>query len=754
MSAARDQPVDAAPQGRPENLAELLGQEQLDNLGRTLCEQFLSDQRSCAPMLEQLEKIYEHYFCYLREVDSPWPRAAAVRTPFLNEACSQYTARAMEASLDPKGPVASVTTSGSSQNRRGERISKTLNYQFLHESELWENMDHLQSQLPIGGSSFMAMDWDRQLGGLSIETVAAEDFVVSYRYRGRLDLAQRMTQIGRYTATELEHMVERGVLLPVAAELEPAQATPEGASTGAHKQAQEMQGRSTPMMGDGLLYVIRMHTWIRIDTVLEPVIVWIDLTSKKVLRISTRYDNQGKPLCHFVPFTFLRNPTSGTYGVGIGQLSLSLIEGCDTLLRQIINLGTMASARPLFADKRALLPEGMHYVTPGEIVTVDYAGENMANAFFSPPFEGPPPVLFQCLGLLEQYLQRLSTVTDLMKGVAPRGSNTTATEAIALLEQGIKVFSVIHKRNLHALQKVINLGCRLNEMYLSDQKFFDILGVDTDEYRQWDAQRQAQKQAEVIVQAARGGQPVPPQMVSEAQMMLRFPVPPMPYSVKQDFGGVPGPSVQPAADPELASRAERMALAKAVMDTVVSSPVSNQDPQAVYTATKNFLRAGGADDSLLDECYPPPQAPPPPPDLPAYEENARFLEGQPNTALPDQDHVQHIGEHGAFLQSDMGLQLPPEGKDAVMRHIRAHQAMIIRQEHEAQPATGGMDALPLPALGPGVPTPDAGGVSELGGGPGGDGLPPPPGASSPLDLAPPSLRGRFPGLEKIAGPAR
>jgi len=94
------------------------------------------------------------------------------------------------------------------------------------------------------------------------------------------------------------------------------------------------------------------------------------------------------------------------------------------------------------------------------------------------PIKEPSQTLFQLLGLLIEYGERISGVTDMMAGQTP-GQNTPATTAMAALEQGQKVFTGIHKRVYRALRDEFRKLYRLNRDYLEETTYFQVL--DTEE---------------------------------------------------------------------------------------------------------------------------------------------------------------------------------------------------------------------------------------------------------------------------------
>jgi chaperonin GroES len=70
-------------------------------------------------------------------------------------------------------------------------------------------------------------------------------------------------------------------------------------------------------------------------------------------------------------------------------------------------------------------------------------------------FKGPSPVLFELLGFLVEAGKEIAAVKDVLTG-DQKASNVPATTTLALIEQGLKVFTAIYKRVHRALKSELN----------------------------------------------------------------------------------------------------------------------------------------------------------------------------------------------------------------------------------------------------------------------------------------------------------
>jgi chaperonin GroES len=83
-------------------------------------------------------------------------------------------------------------------------------------------------------------------------------------------------------------------------------------------------------------------------------------------------------------------------------------------------------------------------------------------------------VLFQLLGLLLEAIKELASQAEVLSGEQPQ-ANVPATTTLALIEQGLKVFSAIYKRIYRSLKSEFKKLRRLNTMYLTAEEYNNII---------------------------------------------------------------------------------------------------------------------------------------------------------------------------------------------------------------------------------------------------------------------------------------
>jgi hypothetical protein len=347
-----------------------------------------------------------------------------------------------------------------------------------------------------------------------------------------------------------------------------------------------------------------------------PYIVTIVESSGEVLSIKRNF-NEADPLRskipYFVHYKFL--PGLGFYGFGLTHMIGGLSRASTSILRQLIDAGTLSNLPAGFKARGARIRDDETPLNPGEFRDVDMVGMDLRQAIMPLPFKEPSQTLYSLLGTLIDSGRRFASMADMkvgeMQGNAPVGTT------MAIMERGTKVMSAIHKR-LHYSQKV---------------------------------------EFKILARIFAMGTPMYP-----------YQVPGAPPEIKQaDFDQ--RIDVLPVSDPNIFSMSQRIALAQTQLQLAQSNPEIHGS-NGMYQAYRKMYEALGVTniDAILQ---PPPQ---PMPMNPA-KENQEALRGARLQAFPEQNHQAHISAHLAMVatpiaQSNAAIVMTLQG------HISEHIAMM------------------------------------------------------------------------------
>jgi chaperonin GroES len=456
--------------GQSDNVANDLDEDFVQGIGERVVREFEIDETSRSDWLEQAKKALERAELKGGEKNTPWPNAANVKFPLLTVAGLQFAARAYPAIVDGqkivKGQVIGDDESGEKRNK-AERISRHMSYQLMNEMTEWEeDTDMLLHQLPIVGCVFRKVFYDATLERNRSEMVSALKFVVN-KTTTSLETVPRSTQIFELYPHEIEERIDAGTFSDV-------DITKITGTSGEDSDAPETfleQHRYLDLNGDGYRepWIVTVHketnTVVRIVANYDPNALRINERTNRIARIA-RYNV-------YVKYPFFKDPSGGFYDLGFGKLLESTSGVIDSTINQMLDAGTLQNAGGGFVGSGLSLKKQQIRVSPGKYHTVQASGGKIRDAVYNHDHPGPSAVLFELLGLMIESGREIANVKDILSG--EQNSNAPATTTLALIEQGMKVYTSIYKRIYAALKKEYKLLFKLNAKHLPEEMYLVIL---------------------------------------------------------------------------------------------------------------------------------------------------------------------------------------------------------------------------------------------------------------------------------------
>ena len=616
------------------NLAEELEDKEVALIGKDLVRAYEDDKSSRKNWEDQYSKGLRMLGVVVEDRQDPFPGASGVHHPLLAEAATQFQARAIAEVFPPGGPVKTQVIGKVTDKKleQSQRVQDFMNFQLTQEiPDYFNELDQMLFYLALAGSAFKKVYFDNTLDRICSKFVPAEEFVISMENTD-LETAERYTQVMKLTRNDIRKYQVSGVYKDIP--LNNAESTP-GANDGdmVEQTLQRLEGMS-PSMADKIHTVLEVHTNLDIGEdkyeVALPYIVTIDLDSQKVLAIRRNWkedDSLRRKRTYFIHYKYL--PGLGFYGFGLIQMIGGLQHASTGALRALLDSAAFANLNGGFRAKGARIEGGDITVSPGEWVEVEAYGDDLRKSFIPLPFKEPSPTLLQLLGVLTESGRRFASIADAMIGDSA-GSGPVGT-TIALIEQGSKVYSAIHKRIHQAQGREFKLIYELNGEYLDDEYSFEVIG--------------------------------------ENKKIRR-----------KDFTA--SISVVPVSDPNIFSQAQRIALAQTGLQLAQASPeIIN-----VKEATRRFLQALNIPDymDLMIEDEDTPRRDP-------VSENMAILNTKPMQVFEDQDHQAHITVHSQFM-NDPRFGGNPEAKERLypqmLAHMGQHMAYLYQQQMQASVPEG------------------------------------------------------------------
>ena len=468
------------------NIAEHLDEEELAKIGNEVHTGYLTDMASRKEWELNLDMWTKMALQVREEKQFPWPKASNVKYPLLSTAAMQFSARSYPTLIPSNGQVVKAKVIGMDQqgtkSQRAERVGKHMSYQIMHKMPNWEDdMDKLLIILPIVGTCFKKSYWDGVEKEIVSKLVLPKDLVVNY-WASSLEKAERKTERMQMSQREVMERVNSKIWLEVDLQ-SPEENTQQTVDRDRTENLRPAQADETlPYM------ILEQHRYLDLDDdgYPEPYIVTIEESSKKVLRISARFDTEGvtldekgnivkiTPIEYFTKYGFIPNPDGGFYDLGFGLLLGTLNESVNTIINQLIDAGTLSNLQSGFIAKGLRIKMGESRFTPGEWKSVNATSDDLHKQIVPLPVREPSNVLFQLLGTLVTSAKELASVAEIFVGKMP-GQNTPATTTMATIEQGMKVFTAIYKRVYRSLDKEFKKLYRLNGIYFDPQEEVAIL---------------------------------------------------------------------------------------------------------------------------------------------------------------------------------------------------------------------------------------------------------------------------------------
>ena len=601
---------------------KLSGEDFLKELGELAVDQYDEDEASRTQWLSNMTAANKIFTSIMDKKSTPWEDASNINLPILATSALQFQARAVEALVPSKGIVQTQAV-GPEDELPARRVMKAMNHQLYNEMGDFEyGMDKSLLQLSLEGSIFRKTFFDERVGQIRSNYVSANDFVINYGAES-LEDAERYTHVLHFSRSDIIWRALNGVYDEEVA-LEVANTA---ADTEAKSELKLETDRSQGIMDnqDDLRIprkILEQHRGLDLDGdgIDEPYVVTLDYDTSKVLRITPRrYTNElGEEINidYFTHYEFFPNP-EGFYALGFGTLLLGLNAASNSILNQVVDSGTLSILQGGFISTRSTIRKGQLQFKMGEFKEFDGYTDDIRKSIFTMDFKGPDATMFQVLGLLFDMARQVASISETMTGQLP-ASDTPATTVLALIEEGRKVFSTIHKRIHRAFKKELSKIYRLNGIFMDEAQYVAFFGES---------------------ELAQGAS------ISDFQQPR---------------------DVIPVSDPTITSIAEKIIKAEQRRQIILTDPLSGQNQQSIYLATRALLEL--LDTKELDQLYPPPG---PPPDISPHEENAGIITEKPAQALPEQNHEHHLEIHESLLV-DFGDNLTPAATKLTEQHIREH----------------------------------------------------------------------------------
>jgi hypothetical protein len=561
------------------------------------------------------------------ERTEPFRGASGVTHPLLAEAAVQFQAQAFNELLPASGPVRTSIVGSQTKEKedQSQRVKEFMNYYITNEMEEYTpEMDQMLFYLPLAGSTFKKIYFDDSIGRAVSKFIPAENLVVPYETTD-LETCPNISHVVRINLNELRKKQLSGFYLDIP--VLPQQ----GEDDDLTSELDKIRGIE-PSNIDYDATLIECHVDLDLEGYEDtgedgentgiklPYVVTISQDNGQILAIRRNYkedDPDKRKVQYFVHYKFL--PGFGFYGLGLIHTIGGLSRSATAALRQLIDAGTLSNLPAGFKARGLRIRDDDDPLQPGEFRDVDAPGGAIRDSLMPLPFKGPDGTLFQLLGFVVDAGRRFATITDMKVGDGNQQAAVGTT--IALMEQGSRVMSAVHKRLHYAMRIEFKILARVMGESLPPIYPYELEGVDA------------------AVKA-------------------------------QDFDG--RVDIVPVSNPNVFSQAQRIALAQTQLQLAAQAPQMHN----MYEVYRDMYEALGVKnvDKYLKA---PPQEQPTPKD-PA-QENIDVLDQKNLFAFPGQNHQAHILSHLVFGGNPL-VGASPVLAVALQKHVMQHVQLEAREK--------------------------------------------------------------------------
>lgn len=627
------------------NLAEVMDDDDLQRIAGELLEAYDNDISSRKDWEETFADGLKLLGLKFEERNEPWEGACGVFHPLLTEAVVRFQSEAIMETFPAQGPVRTKILGKDTREKReaAARVQEDMNYQLTevmteyrgeHEKLLWN--------LPITGSAFKKVYFDPSKDRQVSLFVPAEDVILPYGV-SEITSCFRMTHRMRRTKNELLRMMDSGFYREV--EL----GDPANELDDIQKKKDEETGFNNT--NDERYTVLEMlveldlpgfeHTTDDGSTtgIGLPYVVTILKDNNKILSVRRNWlegDINYQARQHFVHYQYI--PGFGAYGFGLIHLVGGAADGATSILRQLVDAGTLSNLPGGFKTKGMRVKGEDTPIGPGEFRDVDVAAGTLKENIVPLPYKEPSQALLVLLDKIVDEARRFAATADLkvsdMSAQAPVGTT------LAVLERQLKIMSAVQARMHFALKQELKLIAGIIRDNLAANPVYD-----------YDPE----------------GEDGPRAKPADYQMV----------------------DIIPVSDPNAATMSQRIVQYQAAIQLASTAP-NIYDMQYLH---RQMLEVLGVKNT--EKIIPMPEDAKP---MDPIAENMNVLRGKPLKAFVYQDHQAHLMAHTAFMQDPMVMQSIGQNPQAqqmmagLLAHMAEHTAFAYRLAVEQQLG------VPLPPL--------------------------------------------------------
>lgn len=389
------------------------------------------------------------------------------RYPLISQAVIEFASQAGDALLSDPRPVKaslpSVAGSGNNPNAIAEAqaISDALSWQLMTVDKTWlSDTDRLIHMLACAGTVFRKRWVDRRTGRNMSKVISGLDVIVNNDV-SHLDKAPRVAEEFSEYPHVIRQLIQEGIWYDV-----------------------DINAGSRSDDWHAPIDFVEVHTWLDLDAdgADEPYKVVIQKETGSIVHLSAGWSENGftvtdrgvlfEQIQEFAEYHFIPDFEGKFYSKGFGHLLGPLSGSINELLASIIETAQLNNENSGLIGRIGTGVSDTIEVRRNKFTVVPTDGQTLQQQVVRFDTRDVSPAMFSVLGLLTEAGQRLSSTVNLMEA----SGNMPAATAMAITDQGARIYSAIIKRLWAAMGNEFTILYNMNRATMKGGLTFEVEG--------------------------------------------------------------------------------------------------------------------------------------------------------------------------------------------------------------------------------------------------------------------------------------
>lgn len=362
------------------------------------------------------------------------------------------------------------------KQQKAEAVSNFFSYDLLVDSDSWLKESHkLIQMLCAWGTAYKKLCFDVGQDKVLSEVVSPEDVIINSNTTS-IDKARRITVRNYLTKNQIIEFIRDDRFLDIELEKLDAGISEDNDSSDTNP----------------VYEILEQFCYIDLDDdgYEEPYIVHFHKDSQIILGIYSGYEAEdihvtakGKikkivPRPYIIDYHCIDDPEGKFHSMGLNHLLFHQNKSITSVLRQLIDSGTLANQQGGFVTKAFKTKKRDIKQELGKFTQLEIPPSTDIRSQIMPlPFKEPSQVLFSLLGLLIDAGKETGFVTQALMGET-QGQNVPATTMLAIVEQGTRAFKPMVQKLFHSQKKEFKMMFHLYGKFSTFERFIKYQDVD------------------------------------------------------------------------------------------------------------------------------------------------------------------------------------------------------------------------------------------------------------------------------------